>query len=405
MKLNPSKCVFGVIVGKFLGFMVFQRGIEVNLEKVKVIMELAPPRTMKKVQSLNGKIAALNRFVLRATDKCLPFFRTLRKSFEWTNKCQKAFEDLKAYLSSLPLLSPSKPGEELFLYLAVSPAAVSAALIREEDKDQGAKEAPMWSIYTDGSSNKHAGGVGVVLHTLEGDKIECVVRLDFSITNNKAKYEALIAGLDLTLAAGAKSVVVYSDSQVVTSQVNRIYECKDEEEVSSEHCWMTPIAAYLKEGKLPDDKEAARKLKGLDIMGPFPTAVRQLKFLVVGIDYFTKWVEAKALATIMEKKIRSFVWRNIICRYGIPRVLVSDNGNQFDNDAFRDFCSQLGIKTTTRHPPTRRPMDRTTTRTPTGGTSFRLAYGSEAVIPAEVGLTSFRVGNYDESKNDEAMRL
>ena len=83
---------------------------------------------------------------------------------------------------------------------------------------------------------------------------------------------------------------------------------------------------------------------GLDIMGPFPTAVRQLKFLVVGIDYFTKWVEVEALATITEKNIRRFVWRCIICKFGIPRVLVSNNGKQFDNDSFRDFCSQLGIR-------------------------------------------------------------
>ena len=65
---------------------------------------------------------------------------------------------------------------------------------------------------------------------------------------------------------------------------------------------------------------------------------------MVGINYFTKWVEAEALATITDKNARSFVWRNIICRYGIPRMLVLDNGKQFDNDAFRDFCSQLGIK-------------------------------------------------------------
>ena len=79
-------------------------------------------------------------------------------------------------------------------------------------------------------------------------------------------------------------------------------------------------------------------------MGPFPTAVQQLKFLVVGIDYFTKWVEAKTLATIIEKNVRGFVWRCIICRFGIPRVLVSDNRKQFDNDSFWDFCSQLGIR-------------------------------------------------------------
>ena len=84
------------------------------------------------MQSLNGKVAALNRFVSKATDKCLSFFRILRKSFEWTDECQKAFEDLKKYLSSPPLLSPSMPGEELYLYIAVSQAAVSAALVREK---------------------------------------------------------------------------------------------------------------------------------------------------------------------------------------------------------------------------------------------------------------------------------
>ena len=179
---------------------------------------------------------------------------------------------------------------------------------------------------------------------------------------------------------------------------------------------------------------------GLDIMGPFLTAVRQLKFLAVGIDYFTKWVEAEALATIMEKNIRHFVWRNIICRYRIPRVLVSDNGKQFDNNAFRDFCLELGIKNhylslahlqangqvevTNRSLlkiiktrlvgakgiwPDKLPSVlwayRTTARTPTGETPFQLAYGINAVIPAEVGLTSYRVENYNEDKNEEALRL
>ena len=91
---------------------------------------------VKKVQSLNGKIATLNRFVSRATNRCLPFFCTLRRSFEWTDECQTTFDNLKTYLSSPPLLSPSKPGEELYLYLAVSQAAMSATLVREEDRSQ-----------------------------------------------------------------------------------------------------------------------------------------------------------------------------------------------------------------------------------------------------------------------------
>ena len=78
-------------------------------------MEMAPPRNIKEMQSLNSKVAVLNRFLSRATDKCLPFFHMLKKSFEWMAKCQQAFEDLKAYLSFPPLLSPSKPREGLFL--------------------------------------------------------------------------------------------------------------------------------------------------------------------------------------------------------------------------------------------------------------------------------------------------
>jgi hypothetical protein len=81
-------------------------------------------------------MAALNRFVSRATDKCLPFFKTLRKAFTWTDERQKSFEELKMYLTSPPLLSPSKQGETLSLYLTVSPTALGSALIREEDDVQ-----------------------------------------------------------------------------------------------------------------------------------------------------------------------------------------------------------------------------------------------------------------------------
>ena len=133
MKLNPDKYTFGVTAEKFLGFMVSQRGIEVNPDKIQAIMEMTPPTNIKEVQSLNDKVTALNRFVSRVTDKCLPFFRTLKKLFEWTAECQQAFEDLKANLSSPLLLSPSKSGEELFLYLAVSLVAISATLVREEN--------------------------------------------------------------------------------------------------------------------------------------------------------------------------------------------------------------------------------------------------------------------------------
>ena len=136
MKLNPNKCASRVSSSKFLRFMVSHRGIEANPNKIQAILNMEPPRNIKEVQPLTGRVAALNRFVSKATDKCLPFFKVLKKAFEWMDECQKAFQDLKAYLATAPLLSPSVLGEELYLYLVVSLHAVSSALIREEGEIQ-----------------------------------------------------------------------------------------------------------------------------------------------------------------------------------------------------------------------------------------------------------------------------
>ena len=235
---------------------------------------------------------------------------------------------MKKYLSSPPLLSPSVPGEELYLYIAVSQAVVSAALVRDDGRsqrpvyfvswafrgaeeryprmeklalalitaarklkpyfqahiivvltdqplkkamsspeaagrmalwaielsefdvryrprtamkgqvvadfiaeytqpgDEGAEGQKLWIIHTDGSSNQRSGGAGVVMLP-EGNKIECMIRLDFPTTNNEVEYEALVAGLDLARAAGAENVIIHCDSQVITSQINGDFECRN----------------------------------------------------------------------------------------------------------------------------------------------------------------------------------
>ena len=117
-----------------MGFIVSQRGIEANPEKVQAIINMASPRTVKEFLKLTRRISAFNRFVSRATDKCLPFFKTLKQAFAWTDECEAAFQEFKRYLSNPPLLSPSKKRENLHLYLAVSATTVNAALIREEGK-------------------------------------------------------------------------------------------------------------------------------------------------------------------------------------------------------------------------------------------------------------------------------
>ncbi|GJU56929.1 reverse transcriptase domain-containing protein [Tanacetum coccineum] len=179
---------------------------------------------------------------------------------------------------------------------------------------------------------------------------------------------------------------------------------------------------------------------GIDIVGHFPEAPGKVKFLVVAIDYFTKWVEAAPLATITGKNILKFVWTNIMCRFGISGIIVSDNGKQFSENPFRDWCSELNIKqqfTSVAHPQangqtgvTNRTLlqglktrlgkskgqwveelsnmlwaYRTTTKAGNNCTPFSLVYGSEAVLPPELGIPTYRISSYDENKNNEELRL
>ncbi|XP_073295887.1 uncharacterized protein [Primulina huaijiensis] len=138
IKLNPAKCIFGVKSGKFLRFIVTDRRIEVNHEKVKSVLCMPSPRSVKEVQKLTGRIAFLSRFISRSAHRSYPFFQVLRKAqqFGWDEKCEQAFQDLKIHLAELPVLVKPEPGEKLFVYLSTTEYAVSSILIKEEGSDQ-----------------------------------------------------------------------------------------------------------------------------------------------------------------------------------------------------------------------------------------------------------------------------
>ena len=142
MKLNPLKCAFRVASKKFLDFMVNHRGIKANPKKIQALIDMRSPTKTKEVQSLTGRVAALSRFISRATDKCPPFFDSLKgnKRFLRDDKYELAFRSLKEYLSKPSLLSKPIEGKPLYLYLAVIEYEISGALIREENKVQ-------WLVY------------------------------------------------------------------------------------------------------------------------------------------------------------------------------------------------------------------------------------------------------------------
>ncbi|KAL5555866.1 hypothetical protein UlMin_038102 [Ulmus minor] len=280
MKLNPSKCAFDVSSGKFLGFMVNHRGIEANPAKIQALLDMEPPRKIKEVQRLTGRIAALNRFISRATDRCKPFFQAFRKGkdFIWIVDCEQSFQELKSYLGKHPLLSKPHEGDSLILYLAVSKGAVSSALVREEDgvqwpiyytskslldprtaikgqaladffaeftytpamseKITTQTQNSQWKLYVDDSSTETSSGAGIILVSPDGVKLSCAVRFKFKATNNQAEYEALLSGLRLTKEVSARHLTIYSDSQLVVSQVNSEFQAKGEK-----------MASYLEKAK------------------------------------------------------------------------------------------------------------------------------------------------------------
>ena len=131
LRLNASKCSFGVVSGKFLGYMVTHRGIEVNPDQIKAINNLQPPRNPIEVQKLTGMMAVLNRFISRSADRCRPFFLLLHKwnKFEWSEECVVAFEQLKQYLSHPPIMSSLVVDEVLFAYIVIAFYAISFVLI------------------------------------------------------------------------------------------------------------------------------------------------------------------------------------------------------------------------------------------------------------------------------------
>jgi hypothetical protein len=134
--------------GKFLGCLVSIKGIEANPRKIEAILRMEPPNSKKGAQRLAGRLASLNRFISRSAKRNLPFFEILKSAevFQWGPAQQKAFEELKQYLIDLTTLTPPSLGAPLLLYVVVSNAEVSAALVQEKQDGQTKKQAPVYFV-------------------------------------------------------------------------------------------------------------------------------------------------------------------------------------------------------------------------------------------------------------------
>nr|GFC32013.1 reverse transcriptase domain-containing protein [Tanacetum cinerariifolium] len=144
-----------------------------------------------------------------------------------------------------------------------------------------------------------------------------------------------------------------------------------------------------------DARDMIRKCSDCQIHRPFPEGPRKVKFLIVAMDYCTKWIEAKAVATITGGQVKKFVWDNIVCRFGIPGEIISDNGKQFADNPFKDWCNKLNI--TQRFASVKHPQS--------NGLVERANRSLGEVIPAEIGMPTYRTAVVDVMNNEEELRL
>ncbi|KAK1608287.1 hypothetical protein QYE76_031960 [Lolium multiflorum] len=262
MMLNPLKCVFGVPAGKLLGFIVSNRGIEVNPEKIKAILCIKRPTCLKDVQRLTGCVQQSAGSLAVLARRHFPCTELLKKTdkFVWDEAADAALQGLKEILTSPPILAAPGESEPMLLYLAATNRVISLVIVVErQEEGRTAKwgielsafditykartavksqvladfvadwtEAPdaslepepeTWVMHFDGSKQHQGSGAGVTLKSPTGEELQYVLQIHFEATNNMAEYEALLHGLRIAKEIGIKHIICCGDSDLVAQQV------------------------------------------------------------------------------------------------------------------------------------------------------------------------------------------
>nr|GEW82526.1 hypothetical protein [Tanacetum cinerariifolium] len=482
--------------GMFLGYMVTLEGIKPCPNKTKAVLQLPSPWTIKEVQSLNGKLASLNRFLsnetsFQATKAALVGITPAGSTQTKGGADCMPVRILRSYYVML--------GEHNITYRQrTSVKGQVLADFLAEMSDESLQNAPAgetqqepWTLFTDGSSCVDGSGVGLILTILKGTEFTYALIFQFAASNNEAEYEALIAEENMIkYLEKFKSLV----SGITNFSINQVPRSKNkkadamskiastsfahlskqvlveilkeksiqEKEVTNvveeeEPTWMTPIMEYLKERTLPNDRKEARKLcikaqqydllEGVLYMRSFLTpSLRCLGPLQA--EYVIREIHQGSCSMHVEP--RSVVAKAIRLGYYWPtmhrdardmiREIVSNNGKQFSDNPFKDWRDKLNITqrfALVKHPQSNGLVERanrslgegikarlgkgnkiwveelphvlwahrTMIKSSHGDTPFLLIYGTEAVIPAKIGMPTYRTAAVDVVHNDEELRL
>ncbi|GJY92728.1 reverse transcriptase domain-containing protein [Tanacetum coccineum] len=306
----------------------------------------------------------------------------------WTREADKAFEDINKYIEKLPTLVVPKARESLIIYLAALMECVSAVLIVERGKDQ----RPIYSVS----------------RVLQGAKLNYPImeKLVLSLVHVVRRLKRLHVG-PISIVAKITTLGYYWPSMH-----------RDATEIiqSYDACQIHSLVSRLPKQDMTSVTAVWPFIQwDIDIVGPLPEAPGKVKFLIVAVDYFTKYVEAKPLANITGKHVERFMWEHIVCHFGIPQMRVSDNKKQFEEGMFPQFRERLKIKqalTYVYHPQANGLTKVTNKEIVKGlekGSEERikdgLTYETEAVLPIEISVPTKRKKKVDLILNEKDLRI
>ncbi|XP_076951248.1 uncharacterized protein LOC143624501 [Bidens hawaiensis] len=350
--------------GKFLGVIVTNGGFRANPEKVEAVLKMPSPKTIKQVQTLNGLLVALSRFLLSHAERSFPFVSTLRNCLKksqsrWTVEAEATFQEIKSRLAELPILTVPNAKEPLVIYLAASVKAISAVVMVE----RGSVQTPIYYVSRTlanaetrySTSEKMVQSLVQTARRLRrfenrqevgGSTFGGARRFNVSGESNKGSYDAKDEKMASYLAqdnALMGTFITCKVKHVKLSENKQADALSKLASLSFEH-----LAKDVHVEVLTNPSTIVREVCNwaIGITWSFPEAPGRVNFLIVTIDYFTKWIEAKPMATINEASIKKFIWEFIIFHFGLPLNLVSDNGTQFTDQRIREWLKELNITQT-----------------------------------------------------------